>query len=812
MASPARDNPHDPPHDQPIEDASRAAFEHDDFQPDQIGPYRIIRRIASGGMGTVYEARQASPDRAVAVKVLSAGIGSTGTQQRFADEAQTLARLHHPAIAQIYQAGVCAMPAGQLAWFAMELVVGARTLTDAARSDGLTVRQRLELVAGICDAVAHGHRMGIIHRDLKPANILVDREGHPKVIDFGVARLIDRPDDELRTAQGQLVGTIAYMSPEQIAGDPDEVDIRTDVYALGVVLYELLTGQRPHDLSRAGIVEAARIIHDEPITHPAALTGDRSMRGDLGWIVMAALARDRDDRYASAHELARDLRRYLASEPILARPPSLGRQLRTLARRHRLIVSASAGALVVLIASLVVIARLYLDTDAARRDAIDNAAAADRRLALARSSMDLVLFDLIDRLEGVAGTRTIRLDLLESLAESTRQLAREDPKRLGRSAWVDRLKLGRTALGLGEHALAAQATADGTTLVRAAMAREPNNTTLRADLVNAARQLSEIAEQVGQMDQAIAAAREGIAQCDWLLTRDRDDRFALARKASLLRQLGDLRAARSEYDQAEGLFEESLAISRQLAAREPTDDDHASAIARTLRRLGSLAADRGELDAAIGHAERAIEIRRTLAAAAPADIRRTNNLASAQLGLADTLARADQTQRAEALAREAAGLLDRARALEPDTPMYRWNSAQACGLIADLAGRRGALDDQRSWRSRQIDHLGALATRPASTPEELTELARVLLDATPRDLRDPARAVAAASAAVGAESADPAGLALLARACAAAGDHDRAARVLARAVDQLAAGDDRRDAYRQLLERYRAGARQPGDR
>jgi serine/threonine protein kinase len=216
----------------------------------RIGQYKVKQVLASGGMGTVYLAMQDEPRRAVAVKLMKRGVTSRSALRRFRFEAQLLARLRHPGIAQIYEAGTFDDGAGGAPYFAMEYVPAARPLTAHAREKKLEVRQRLELFAAVCDAVAHGHQKGIIHRDLKPSNILVDSAGRPKIIDFGVARATDSDMavTTLQTELGQLVGTLQYMSPEQCGDDPLDIDTSSDVYALGVVLYELLCEELPYDL------------------------------------------------------------------------------------------------------------------------------------------------------------------------------------------------------------------------------------------------------------------------------------------------------------------------------------------------------------------------------------------------------------------------------------------------------------------------------------------------------------------------------------------------------------------------------------
>ena len=296
----------------------RAALPTPAAVPAAIGRYRILRRLGEGGMGTVYEAEQDDPRRTVALKVMRPGLDSPELRKRFAQEAHILGRLHHAGIAQVYDAG--ATEDGRL-YFAMEFIRGL-PLGEHARLRGLAPPARLELVARVCDAVEHAHAQGVIHRDLKPANILVEDTGQPKVLDFGVAQATGGGvlDTTAHTRTGQILGTLGYMSPEHVSGDPQAIDARSDVYALGVILYELLAQRLPYRLDHLPLPEVIRVVQEVEPSRLGSLNA--SLRGDLETIVSKALAKDKARRYASAGELAADIRRHLANEPIQARPPS----------------------------------------------------------------------------------------------------------------------------------------------------------------------------------------------------------------------------------------------------------------------------------------------------------------------------------------------------------------------------------------------------------------------------------------------------------------------------------------------------------
>ncbi|MBK9189537.1 MAG: protein kinase [Phycisphaerales bacterium] len=309
-----------------------------------VGDYVIESLLGEGGMGVVYVASQGRPARQVAIKVIRGAFGTRGLVRRFEHEAEVLARLQHPGIAQVLSAGTAMIEGVRRPYIAMELIRGEDLVHHCTQRE-LSSRERVALMARVCDAVQHAHQRGVIHRDIKPQNILVNEEGQPKVLDFGVARVASREDamTTIRTSMGQLIGTLAYMSPEQIGGDPAEVDTRSDVYALGVVLYQVLSGRLPHNVSSRSLPEAARIIREEA---PERLSRtSRVLRGELETIVAKAIEKDKARRYQSAADLGADLRRYLAGEPILASPDTLyvlGKQI----ARYRWVVAATLIALI----------------------------------------------------------------------------------------------------------------------------------------------------------------------------------------------------------------------------------------------------------------------------------------------------------------------------------------------------------------------------------------------------------------------------------------------------------------------------------
>ena len=386
--------------------------------PATVGPYTIVRTLGEGGFGRVYLAEQTSPvRRRVALKLLASGAASAGVLARFEAERQSLAMMEHPGIAKIFDAGETE---DGRPYVAMEYVSGG-PITEYCESRRLGLAERLELFRRVCMAVQHAHTKGIVHRDLKPGNILVEDlpEGPvPKVIDFGIAKALDRPLIERPevTAIGQMVGTPLYMSPEQAAGDVSRVDTRSDVYALGVVLYELLTGELPFDVARfkgAAMQEWVRIVRDETPAKPSSRLhhtrrsgtrsgpvnftprDERSVRVDLDWVVMRCLEKPRERRYQSPSELSEDIARYMRGDPVDAGPPSARYRLAKLAVRYRGVTVGAALIAAVLVGATAVSARFAISEANQRRLAEDAQRRASAEAAAANAVADFLNDDLL---------------------------------------------------------------------------------------------------------------------------------------------------------------------------------------------------------------------------------------------------------------------------------------------------------------------------------------------------------------------------------------------------------------------------------
>ncbi len=383
---------------------------------ERLGPYTILGPLGSGGMGVVFEARHAATGRLVALKLIRPDASSARARRRFEAEGRALARLRHPGIAQVYDAGV-ARPdddahAPPIPYIAMELVRGV-PITDAAAE--LPRPERLRLIEQVCRAVHHAHLNGVVHRDLKPANVLVDEQGRPKVLDFGVAKLTEGDDNApVTTHAGQMVGTPAYMSPEQLGADARAVDHRADIYALGAMLFETLAGRRPIDTDTAdGLWSVLRRVEQGP---PPLSGLDRALRGDLDVITAAAMRRDPAERYQSAAELADDLARHLRREPIHARPRTRRYVLGRFVRRNPLPIVLGAAAALAVMAGTTGITLKQREARAAEARAV-------ARFNETRDLARVVLFDLEEAIARLPGSTRARHLLAATAQEYLDRLA-----------------------------------------------------------------------------------------------------------------------------------------------------------------------------------------------------------------------------------------------------------------------------------------------------------------------------------------------------------------------------------------------------
>jgi tetratricopeptide (TPR) repeat protein/predicted Ser/Thr protein kinase len=606
------------------------------YFPERIGSYRILGIIGEGAMGVVYEAEQERPHRRVALKVIRPGFAAPARLRRFEHEAEVLGRLQHPGIAQIYHAGVAETGSGIQPFFAMELVRG-RPLNEYIAQRQLQIKDRLTLFAQICDAVDHAHQKGVIHRDLKPANIIVDASGQPKVLDFGLARAIDADvRSTMHTGAGEMVGTIAYMSPEQVSGATDELDTRSDVYALGVIAYELLSDRSPYDLHRKPLAEMARIIREEEPARLSSVT--RRLPADVETIVAKALEKDRTRRYASAAAMAGDVRRFLRDEPIVARPPSAIYQIRKFAQRHKAVVVGIAAVFAVLVAGVIVSSLLAYR--ARRAEATADARATEARREAAKSQAVTKFMQDMLAAANPENAQGREVTVRAALDEAAKKV---DAGSLAKEPDVEaavRAVIGTTYRDLGLFAPAAR---------QLQLALEMQRKT--GDALVMSQTLADLARTEYlrfNMKEAEPLLRESLAIRRQLLgDRHRDVAWVLNALGSLLQRAGQL-------DEGERVMREALAIRREvLGADDP--DTHS-----TMNNLGMILRGKGDVAGAAPMLQEALELRRkTLGNDHPDVVIQMVNVALALADLGDYAG-------SEKVGREA--LAARRRILGPEHP------------------------------------------------------------------------------------------------------------------------------------------------
>ena len=666
----------------------------------RIARYRVLRRLGAGGMGVVYLAEQEQPRRTVALKVMRAGLASRSMLRRFEHEAEVLGHLKHPGIAQIFEAGTFDVGHGAQPYFAMEFIDGP-TITAFAKSHALDARARLELIAQMCDAIHHAHQKGVVHRDLKPDNVLIQEEGieaprhqvedpprrgmkgsvhampRTKVLDFGVARLTDSDFavTTLKTDIGQIVGTLPYMSPEQVAADPSQVDVRSDVYALGVITYELLTGSVPFDVRHKSMAEAARIIVDH---EPPSLTSfDRVFRGDVSTIVGKALEKDKTRRYQSASDLGEDIRRYLRHEPISARPATTMYQLRKFARRNKALVAGAMGIVLMLMLGVIGTSVGMLQARASARIAQKQELAAEKsaieagRQRAAAEQVSRFLQQMLGSINpAIAQGRDTAL-LREILASASQRVDRELADQPDIAATLHGV-IGRTYASIADYAPAEQHLRTALDLrVKLFGEQSIEAAQARGDLGRVLHNANRFADAQPLLEQALATTQSLLGPSDPATARAMNDLANLRRSrgaydeaermlvqvramleaqgvapddASMLRATNDLAnvlLTRRKFAQALPLFQSVL--DARLRTATPDSPDLALAEANISRALVSLSRN----DEALPHMQHALAIHRKVLPPGH------GTLVSTMLGMANLEYKRQNWEQAEALMNEA---------------------------------------------------------------------------------------------------------------------------------------------------------------
>ena len=682
---------------------------------DSIGTYKIRQRLGEGGFGIVFLCEQFEPvRREVAVKVIKAGMDTEQVVGRFEAERQALAIMDHPCIAKIFDAG--STEDGR-PYFVMELVRGV-PLTEYCDKQKLNLKERLELFARICDGVQHAHQKGVIHRDLKPGNILVtdaDRSHpHPKIIDFGIAKATAKSlsEKEVFTLEGQLIGTPEYMSPEQAEMTSADIDTRTDVYALGIVLYELLTGRLPFDprsLRSKGLSEIQRIIREEDPPRPSTrlttiqegsetgqIASERkttvdalssTLRRELEWIPLKAIRKDRTDRYSSAEALASDVRRYLGGDPLEAGPESTSYRLRKFVRRHRVAFVTSSLVAAAILLGLIGTTIFAIEADRQRDIAVEARTKAEERLTSLQSLVEAMSGSINNSVKNLDGGMEVRRRMLGA-AEEQLTLLREEAEASGdpvlfHTVGQALISMGDLAGGLRVASLGDDREADS--YYREALAmyedlledRDSIDPRIRDEIMVMPGRIVGLQADLAIGDKRWNQARKLVLDQKQRLEPLANNGDVWTRREFLMihEKFGDieLRQGNSKAALVHYLTHRDE-IQALVDADASSDPSLRRGLASTLRRVGYAQGETGDPVGAEGSLRRSLQLMSEVSSEQPDDLRRSRDVGWAQIYLGQfLLGRDEEEQVVEGVRQLTGGALRIVRicALEPGVSDYR---------------------------------------------------------------------------------------------------------------------------------------------
>ena len=802
----------------------------------RIGPYRIVRELGRGGMSRVYLAARADQafEKQVAIKVVERGLDSEEVTRRFESERQILARLDHPNITRIIDGGTTA---DGLPFIVMDYVEG-QPIDQYCDASSLEVDGRLRLFQGVCGAVHYAHQHLVIHRDIKPANVLVTAEGVPRLLDFGIAKLLgpeaDR-GDATRTVQRRL--TPEYASPEQVRGEA--LTTASDVYSLGVLLYRLLSGQSPYrtDAASASMLEQA--ICGDPAGRPSvavaraqhAPAGEgtperlrRRLAGDLDNIVLMALRKEPQRRYASVEQLSQDIGRYLVKLPVMARADTAAYRTGKFLARHRIGVATTAAMVLLLIAGVV-------GTSWQARVARAERARAQQQFDDVRRLATSFLFEFNNSIRNLPGATPARKLLVQRALEYLSKLAQQShgDRSLQRELAEAYLKVGdlqgnpyepnlgdtqgaaasyRRALGISASLVQADGrdtqaqrylarshqslgevlpllgkAADGAAELRQAaelfaqlLSRSPHDQELRVLLADCYQSLGDLLghaglQNLGDRAGALESYGKGIAVFDAMALENPGDQKARGGAAVMRIRIGDMQQAEGDLDAALEDYRGALQRAQSLAGEDSSNDRFRRILALSHRKLADLETQRGEFVQALPHARSAAEINQALAAADPDNAQASANYALSLTTLADLQSKTGQPAAALAEFRQAVALLEKLSTAAPMNLFMRGALAEALVATGAVLTQEGRVAEARASTARGVSIARELASRASATPDELSRYAQILLTCQPADLRDVAAALRSAEQAVlNSSGRDPKSLQVLAQAYTEHGD------------------------------------------
>jgi serine/threonine protein kinase/Tfp pilus assembly protein PilF len=735
-----------------------------------VGPYKLLEQIGEGGFGVVFLAEQHEPvRRKVALKVLKPGMDSKQVVTRFEAERQALALMDHPHIAKVLDAGttVTGRP-----YFVMELVRGT-PITDFCDQNGLGIRERLELFVSVCQAVQHAHQKGIIHRDLKPSNVLVtlhDGKAVPKVIDFGIAKATGQPltDKTLFTNFAQMIGTPLYMSPEQAGMSGLDVDTRSDVYSLGVLLYELLTGTTPFEKSRfsqVGYDEMRRIIREEEPARPstrlstlgqAATTASANrqsdpkrlsqlFRGELDWIVMKAVEKDRTRRYETASGFARDIERYLADEPVEACPPSAGYRLKKFARKYKKSLTVSAAFALLLVLGVVAstwqavrathaeqntsqaleqVTREQQKTQAALEQ-VKTALAAERTAkAHARRSLDTLTDGVVETMfarqpELGEPEKAFLRKVLASYEAITQEMGDTAEARFLRARGY--YKVARLHALLGEQTKAKPEYRQAVILLEQLEADFRDVAEYRQALASSQNNLGNALVELGETAEAETAFRQAIALRKKLAHASPNVLPFRGELATNYHNLGSLLLRESKYPDAETAFRQALELSEKLATESP---GYRPALARSRSLLAGVLREIARCAEAEKLYRQALEVQQKQVDEFPAMPGSRRDLADTYNGLGIALLRLGKLAEAETAFRKSLALRQRLADDFPQSFSYQRNLAAGHNDLGNALRLLRKYPEAETECRRSVDLKEKLVAKAGDQPRYREELAR----------------------------------------------------------------------------------------
>lgn len=819
---------------------------------ERIGPYQVVQRIGEGGMGVVYLALRADQtySKKVAIKVVqSTVIGAREVLDRFRHERSILATLDHPNIAKLLDGGATAQG---LPYFAMDYVEGARIDEYCARQE-LPVAGRLRLFRDVCSAVQYVHQNLVVHRDLKPGNILVTAEGIPKLLDFGIAKLLGPEAPSDLTQAGCRPMTPRYASPEQMRGEP--VTTASDVYSLGVILYELLAARSPYRLQNDSPSEILRAVAGQEPEKPSSAVASsggkaseklaRQLSGDLDNVVLKALHKDPQRRYVSAEQLSEDLRRHLAGLPVSARRDTWRYRADKFIGRHR--AGVAAGALVVasLAAGLVV---ATWQARVARRERAN----AQRQFNDVRKLATSFLFEFHSAIQNLPGSTPARKLLVQKALEYLNKLAQQarGDRGLERELAEAYLKVGDVQgnpywAGVGDTKGALQSYSQALHISQSLAGAGPQDVQARLYLARCYKSLGQVLPVLGKPSEGIANLRKASEILEALTGANSRNDELRAELASTYQALGDLEghsglqnlgdpaSALRYYHKALAIYQEqasrnatsqtarrgmavarvriadlemahrdlkevlneyrdALRVLEDLSAADSTNAQDRGLVALGYRKVGAALEELGDRKAALENYAKAAVVNESLMNADPNNVKAGMALAITLRYTADLLSKTGERAGAIANYQRVLTILERLSTVQPGDVLVEGRRAEMLTYVADVLAHDGRLPDARKMTSSALAITRKLAAREDATPDELFDYATTFLSCTPAGLREPATAVEYARRAVEKSgSQNSAALDLLAQAYYQDANPGRAAETEQKALGVLDAGDGR---------------------